>query len=46
MPKGHKTAAKDQGGLFFVAVEPLPAKPATLPAELDGQAALFGDDPS
>jgi hypothetical protein len=45
MPRGHKPAPKDQGGLFVVAVDPLPAKAAPVPAELDGQGALFGDTP-
>ena len=43
LPKGHKAAPADQAGLFFVAVPPAPAKVAPLPAELDGQGALFGD---
>jgi hypothetical protein len=45
MPKGHKSAPKDQGGLFVMAAEPLPAKVTPVPAELPGQDALFGDTP-
>ena len=46
MPKGHKSAPADQGGLFFVAVPPKPAKTTALPPELPGQDALFGDGES
>jgi hypothetical protein len=46
MPKGHKSAPADQGGLFFMAVEPVAAKPAALAAELPGQGDLFGGDDS
>ena len=46
LPKGHKAAAPDQGGLFFVAVPPAPPKVAAPPPELPGQAALFSDGES
>jgi hypothetical protein len=46
MPKGHKSAPADQGGLFFMAVKPVPAKGAALAAELPGQGDLFGGDDS
>jgi hypothetical protein len=43
MPKGHQVAAPDQGGLFFMAVDPAPVKVKPGRPELDGQAGLFGD---
>ena len=43
MPKGRKPQPA-QAGLFVLAAEPLPAKPAPVPEELPGQAALFGED--
>jgi hypothetical protein len=46
MPKGHKSAPADQGGLFFIAVAPVPAMPVTIAPELPGQGDLFGGDDS
>lgn len=43
-PKGAKEAPADQAGLFVMAREPLPAKAAPVPPQMDGQGALFGGD--
>jgi len=42
-PKGARVAPEGQAGLFVMAREPLPAKPAAVPSELEGQADLFGE---
>jgi hypothetical protein len=41
MPKGRKPQPATQAGLFVMAAEPLPAKPAPQPEELPGQGGLF-----
>jgi hypothetical protein len=41
MPRGHKIAPKDQGGLFVMAVEPRPVKAPALPPELPGQLSIL-----
>jgi hypothetical protein len=42
MPKGRKPQPPMQAGLFVLAAEPVPAKPAPQPEQLPGQADLFG----
>ena len=43
MPKGRKAQPAMQAGLFVLAAEPVPAKPAPAREELPGQSGLFGD---